>query len=166
MTSSRPQGDANKALVQRFVEEVWNQGNLSLIDEFVALDFVEHSLWPDVVWFGPEEVSHREQISHTVKAYRDSTPDFSVTIDQLLDSDDKVTLVTTYRGTPTGHTSPITWAEISIYRIAAGKLAEAWVLWDRLGFWQQVGVVPPTRELIAQYNRATAAQGVLARQED
>jgi hypothetical protein len=79
-------------------EEVWNQGNVTMIDEFVAPDFVEHALWPNIVWLGPEEVSLRAQISHTVNAYRDTTPDFSVSIEQLLDSD-KVTVVTTYRRT-------------------------------------------------------------------
>lgn len=31
---------------------------------------------------------------------------------------------------------------ISIHRIANGKLAENWTVWDTLGFLQQLGVVP------------------------
>jgi predicted ester cyclase len=31
---------------------------------------------------------------------------------------------------------------ISIHRMAGGKIAETWEVWDTLGFLQQVGVVP------------------------
>jgi ketosteroid isomerase-like protein len=157
MTDSQSRAEANKALVQRFVEEVWNQGNVAAIDELVAPDFVEHALWPNVMLNGPAEASPRDQISHDVAAFRGGLPDLSVTVDQLLDTEDKVTAVTTHRGTPTHRDAPISWADISIYRISDGKIAEVWILWDRLGFWQQLGIVPPTQELAAQLNRDTSA---------
>lgn len=157
MTSSHADAEANKALVQRFVEEVWNQGNVAVINELVSPDFVEHALWPDVMRNGPADASPREQISHDVAIFRGGLPDLVVTIDQLLSSEDKVTAVTTHRGTPTHRDTAISWADISIYQIADGKIAESWILWDRLGFWQQLGIVPPTRELSAQLDRDTSA---------
>ena len=36
--------EKNKAIARRFQEEVWGKGNLDLIDELLAPDFVDHSL--------------------------------------------------------------------------------------------------------------------------
>ncbi len=36
--------EKNKALARRYQEEVWGKGNLALIDELVAADFLDHSL--------------------------------------------------------------------------------------------------------------------------
>ena len=33
--------------------------------------------------------------------------------------------------------------EIVIFRIAGGKIAEAWEVYDEAGMWRQLGVVPP-----------------------
>ena len=34
--------EENKALVRRFIEEVWNSGNLDVIDELIAENHVDH----------------------------------------------------------------------------------------------------------------------------
>jgi predicted SnoaL-like aldol condensation-catalyzing enzyme len=36
--------EKNKALVRRFIEEVYNRGNLDTADELLAPDFVDHGL--------------------------------------------------------------------------------------------------------------------------
>jgi steroid delta-isomerase-like uncharacterized protein len=41
---------------------------------------------------------------------------------------------------PTG--KPIEVDAISVFRIAEGKIAEEWTVWDALGLLQQVGAVP------------------------
>ena len=40
---------------------------------------------------------------------------------------------------------------MGIDRLEDGKIVESWMLWDRLGVYQQLGVVPPTPELIKQW---------------
>jgi predicted ester cyclase len=40
---------------------------------------------------------------------------------------------------------------ITIHRIANGKIAEDWVLVESLGFFQQLGVLPGTAELIRNF---------------
>ena len=150
MTSPQTQADANQALVQRFIEEAWNKGNVSVVDECVAADFVEHPLWPNIVPLGPMDVSAREQLKYDITESRKGFPDLQITIDQLIEAEDKVITVLTNRGTPiTG--KPMSWVEINIDRIVGGKIVERWSLWDRLGFWQQLGIVPATPELMAQF---------------
>jgi ketosteroid isomerase-like protein len=41
---------------------------------------------------------------------------------------------------PTG--KPIRVDAISVFRMAGGRIAETWEVWDTLGFLQQIGVVP------------------------
>ena len=41
---------------------------------------------------------------------------------------------------PTG--KPIEVDAISVFRIADGKIAEEWTVWDALGLLQQVGAAP------------------------
>jgi hypothetical protein len=36
-------GEENKAISRRIIEEVWNKGNMSIVDEAVASDFVLHN---------------------------------------------------------------------------------------------------------------------------
>jgi ketosteroid isomerase-like protein len=140
----------NQSTVRRFIEEGWNQGNVAVVDELVAADFAEHPLWPNVVNPGPSDQSPRDQLKYDITTTRGGFPDLQVTIDQLIESGDKVVMVATNRGTPaTG--KPVTWTEINIDRIEGGKIVERWSLWDRLGFWQQLGIVPPTRELMDQF---------------
>lgn len=140
--------EENQTIARRFIEEGWNQGKVGVVDELVAEDFVEHALWPNAVPLGPTEVSPREQLKYDITEFRKGLPDLQVTIDQQVTDGDKVVTVATNRGTTTG--KPISWAQITIDRIVDGKIVERWLLWDRLGFWQQVGIVPATTELMAQ----------------
>jgi hypothetical protein len=39
---------------------------------------------------------------------------------------------------------------MEIDRFEDGRIIESWRVWDRLGLYQQLGVAPPTRELIKQ----------------
>jgi predicted SnoaL-like aldol condensation-catalyzing enzyme len=38
--------EQNKALVRRIVDEVWNRGNLEVVDETFAPDYTEHNPRP------------------------------------------------------------------------------------------------------------------------
>jgi predicted SnoaL-like aldol condensation-catalyzing enzyme len=144
--------EVNQTIVRRFIEEAWNQGKVGVVDELVADDFVEHPLWPNAVPLGPTEASPREQLKYDITEFRKGFPDLQLTIDQLIEAGDKVVTVTTNRGTAeTGKL--VSWVEITIDRIVGGKIVERWQLWDRLGFWQQLGIVPATSELMAQVPR-------------
>ncbi len=47
-----------------------------------------------------------------------------------------------------------TSAGINIYRVEGGKIAEELYLGDRLGLWQQLGLVPTSRKLAAEVGHA------------
>ncbi len=131
----------NKALVRRFIEEVFNQGNLDAIDLFMSDEFVR---------YGAGRTSHgRQIIKDGVKALRTGFPDFHVIIEDELSDGDKVVQRQTHTGTHLGEFAgvPATGTrmqttEISILRIVDGKIREGWVNVDQLTMLRQIGAVP------------------------
>lgn len=137
------QPEESKAVVRKFLEEVFGGGDLELIEELFAPDYVLH----DPVL--PEEVRGQEGMRGYVSMYRGAYPDTAFTIeDQISDGDEVVTRWTgqgTHEGElmgvpPTGNRVTVTGIEVD--RIVDGKIGETWVVYDALGMMQQLGVVP------------------------
>jgi steroid delta-isomerase-like uncharacterized protein len=140
-----PDPEANKALVGRYVEEVWHQGNLDAADEMVAPDFVGH--------FPEGEAIGIEGAKEHVIAFRTPFPDIHFTIEDMIAEGDKVAARLTFDGTHTGEMMGIpptgvqtTVTGIFILQIGDGKLVEVWSIVDMLGIMQQLGVMPATHE--------------------
>ncbi len=130
--------DANVALVLRYWEEVWNWGNLALLEEL----------------FAPDQVEGRHYfISRTLQAFSDS----HVTIDDVIAAGDKVVVRYSWRAVHTGvwnlalegipmnvpPTGKLVWDRgIGIFQIANGKIIDGWSEWTKLELVQQLGVVP------------------------
>ncbi|MGD2108049.1 MAG: ester cyclase [Phycisphaerae bacterium] len=130
------------ALVSRIAEDIWNRGDMTVVDEVMAADVVYHG--PHM----PGGVGDHETWRLAVSMYRSAFPDSHVTYEDFIVSGD--TVVGRWSATGT-HTGPLPGAEatgkaiaiggISIYRIADGKIVEVWEHLDLLGMWQQLGVV-------------------------
>ncbi len=134
--------DENKAIARRFVEEVQNKGNIGAVDEFLADDFVNHSVPPGL----PPD---REGVKQLFTMFRNAFPDFHAVIhDQVAEGDEVVTRKTFY-GThqgelfgiaPTGKEMAIDLIEI--LRVSGdGKITDHWNVVDQLGLMQQLGAV-------------------------
>ena len=130
----------NKALVQRFFDEVINQRNLAALSQFVSPGGVTRTAPPGM----PQEPNQ------FLTLYLNAFPDAKVTVEDLLADGDKVVARVSLRAThqsafrgiaPTG--KQITAMGIHIFRIVNGQMVEHWGLTDRLAVLQQVGVAPP-----------------------
>lgn len=53
----------NKALVRQLIEEIINGGNLDLVDEIIAADFVEHEVLPPGLPSGREGFKQETELS-------------------------------------------------------------------------------------------------------
>ncbi|MGB3717447.1 MAG: ester cyclase [Candidatus Promineifilaceae bacterium] len=135
--------EENKAIVRRFYEEFANQGILSVAEELVAPDFVDHN--PP----GPDFAPGLEGLKQVFTMFRLAFPDMILTVEDQIAEGDKVVTRLTSRGThkgelmgvpPTGKT--ITIGLIDIFRVEGGQLAEHWGESDTMGMMQQLGVVP------------------------
>jgi steroid delta-isomerase-like uncharacterized protein len=133
----------NKAIVGRLIEEVWNKGNLSLVDELFTTNYEHHDASSPDFGRGPESEKKRATL------YRTAFPDLRVTIEDIIAEGETVMARWSCRGThkgdlggiaPTG--KQVTISGVSIARFSGGKIAEGWINWDALGMMQQLGVVP------------------------
>jgi steroid delta-isomerase-like uncharacterized protein len=117
--------EENKALPRRLLEEVWNKGNLNIIDELAAPDFVDHEP------ASPEEAHGPEGVRQFVEMYRSAFPDVQLTVDDQVAEGDMVVTRWTARDThqgelmgipPSGNRVEVTG--ISIDRFEGGKMVE------------------------------------------
>lgn len=136
--------DDNKALVQRFFDEVINQKNLAALDQFVSPGAINHTV-PTGLPQGP---------SQFLGMHLNAFPDVNATVEDLLADGDRVIARVSIRGTQQGafgsihpRGKQITVTGINIFRIVNGKMVEHWGLVDRLSALQQLGVVPPREQL-------------------
>ena len=132
----------NAALVRRFVEEVFNRGNLDVVDQLVTPDYVHHD--PTTEEFG----SGREGFKRLIRFYREAFPDLAIELEDQIATAEKVVDRWTGRGThrgelmgmaPTGR--EVRAGGMSIHRISGGRIAETWNNYDALGMLGQLGAV-------------------------
>ena len=141
--------EQNKALMNRFVEEVINQKNLDAADELVAEDFVELDPFP-----GQEQ--GREGLKQVLAAFFAGFPALDWVIEEQIAEGDKVVSRFRWHGTHEGEFLgiPATGRQITVKgvvidRVVDGKEAESRILMDTLGMMQQLGVVPAPEQVKA-----------------
>lgn len=132
--------EKNESVVRRLVDEVWNKGNLKLIDELFTSDHVNNDPM--------NPARGLDATREMVKKYRNAFPDCRLGIDDLLSVGDKVIVRWHYSGThqntfegipPTGRHA--TGPGITIHRFLGDRIQESFTTWDSLGLMQQLGVV-------------------------
>jgi predicted ester cyclase len=87
--------EENKALIQRFVEETFDEGNLDVADEVYASGFVSHES------AGPVERGP-EYFKQFVGMYRNAFPEGRTTVEDVIAEGDKVAYRWNFRGTHQG----------------------------------------------------------------
>lgn len=132
----------NEEIVRQLMEEALVEGNLDLIDELVADDFVGHSNLISEPIHGPDD--YKGFISNL----SDGMSDVEYTFEDVIVKDDKVAVRGRSTGThdgefkgiePTGNEVEIEGMYIA--RIEDGQIIESWGQNDMLGALQQLGVV-------------------------
>lgn len=132
--------ETNAALAERFTAEVWNNGNLDLIDEMIAEDFVRHlpSSWE------PAEIKGAAAFKEYLADIRTMYPDFHVEIHQKIAKGDMVAAAWTVSGTNKDLDKKISVMGMAMTRWANGKATEEWVTWDTAGMQQQLAATEET----------------------
>ncbi len=133
--------EGNKALVRRFIEELWGQGDLAVADALLsAEDAAVYKAW--------------------VGRVRTGLTDLRAMVEELVAEDDRVVVFWTWEGThsgvltggyvdllvPAGRIDPtgkrITMTGCFLFRVTGGKLARVRMEGDNFGLFQQLGVLP------------------------
>ncbi len=131
--------EESKAIVLRYFAEM-DRGNIDVVDELIAEDYVDHN--PALPGVGPGREGTRQYMQMLKTAF----PDASHTVDDIIAEGDKVMTRVTARGTflgecighqPNGNVVEI--SGIAVHRVEHGRLVEHWAQADIAGFMRQIG---------------------------
>jgi predicted ester cyclase len=134
--------EENKAHFRRTYEELLNQGNLSVADELVDPEFINHETPPGRNR-GPSSLRWLATMLRT------AFPDLHFTIEELVAEEDTVAGRLTMSGThqgllmgmpPTGRS--VRQDHMHFVRFRDAKAIEHWGIRDELGMMKQLGVIP------------------------
>ena len=132
---------ANKELIRAYTREVFDQGDVSAVDRYLASDFVNHVTGRS----GTEDFRR-------LAAELSDAPEASNVIEFMVAEGDLVvafmTVTRTVRSDTTifgysveGRGQSYTVDHVHIYRVAEGKIREHWALRDDISMLQQLGAI-------------------------
>ena len=147
--------EEDKSVVRRFVEELWNGRRLDVAGELFHPDCVTHQLRS-----GSQDAPSRrdpETLKRHVAEWLEGFPDVRFTVEQMVAEAGLVSSRLLFEGThagawlglaPTGRRVRIRM--MTVHRIEGGKIVEDWVLVESLGFFQQLGLLPPDEKIMSR----------------
>ncbi len=127
-----------KAMVQQFVEEFWNRGNVGVVDQLFSADWIWRSGNP------PGMPSNREGLK-MMASMRAAFTDATTSIHDQIAEGKKVVTRWSFEGTnsgsfmglpPTG--KRVTFWGVSVDRVEDGKFVERWDVADMGSLMQQL----------------------------
>lgn len=136
--------DANKQVIRALLEGA-DRNDISIIDEVVVEDYVDHNPPP---FQGPATgaAGARDAFGAATKIFSDWRHEV---LEQFTDGDYVISRIAGH-GRHTGEflgipatDKDVTMEGIAIHRIVDGKIVEHWSQVDALGMLMQLGVVPP-----------------------
>jgi steroid delta-isomerase-like uncharacterized protein len=136
--------ERNKKTVEELFEQCFNNGQMQALDRLVSPDFV-----------GAQGEKGPEALRRTALGLRTAFPDIHYTVSAVVAEGDKVAVRWSWSGThkapfrafaPTG--KAMTNTGTAIFELRDGKIVSAAIETDRLGFLQQLDVVPPDAVLL------------------
>ena len=127
----------NIEVIHVVFSEIWSKGNVDLIDDLFAEDFVGH--------FPAGTVHGRDGVLDRVVAHRTAFPDWTETAEDTIADRDRVVVRFTSRGTNLGKflgnpptRNHVEISEVAIFRLSNGKIVEQWVYPDMLSLQRQL----------------------------
>jgi steroid delta-isomerase-like uncharacterized protein len=133
----------NRDIVRR-VLGVFNTGELAVLDQLVATDFVNHNAPPGA----PQGVEGRKRV---VGMFRGAFSDLHSAIEDEVAEGDRVVTRATLSGTNTGDFMgqpatgrPMSVTAVDIFRVVDGKITDRWGVLDMASLTQQLHADGPT----------------------
>jgi predicted ester cyclase len=134
--------NANENLVQRWLLDVWGGGQLDLVGQLVSAEYTFSAP-------GIPEARGPQGATGLIAMYRTAFPDMTNTIEEQYSDGEVVITKGSTRGTHKGPLGPtaatgrsVTVPWIMISRLANGRIASDYEVYDAMGLMQQLGVIP------------------------
>jgi steroid delta-isomerase-like uncharacterized protein len=132
--------EENKALIRRFVDEVFQRGSMEAVDQLVAVDFVPHTF---------PGTTDRDGLKSAMARVAEGPADAEFTIDDLIAEGDRVVARLTASATQVGPFMGMppsgkryTIEEIHVFVVRHGRISEHWHQFDQIGMMRQLGALP------------------------
>jgi len=130
----------NRALIERYISEVWNEGKLEVLDEIIHQNYSNHS--PGL----PNPQQGPAGLKPIVAMMLTGFPDLIFKIEDLIITDKKIAIRSTMSGTHLGDLfgmaatgKKVEVNQFQIEYIQDGKIIEHWRQSDDLGMMKQLG---------------------------
>ena len=137
--------EENKENIRRHVDEIWHKGNMEVVDELYA---------PNYILRNPEgdDITGIDGFKQLATNQLNAFPDLHFTIDNMIGEGDYVAVQYTASGTFTGKAGEMEptgkifeQTQAIIYRFEGGKQAEVWAYRNLLSMYQQLGIPIPNQ---------------------
>ena len=116
----------NLEVVHIVHSEIWNKGNVELIDDVYADNFVGH--------FPAGTVHGRDEVLARLIAHRTAFPDWTEVVEDIIADRDRIVVRFTDRGTNLGEflgdpptRNRVETSHVAIFRLSDGKIVEQWL---------------------------------------
>lgn len=140
--------ERNKTLIRSFINEIFNEHNLSSVERYFGKDSIEGS---------PQAGKGGEGFKHFLTDFFNAFPDWRANIEHIVASCNLVVAFLNGSGTHKGeyHGTPATNKSVNIrsadlYKIEGGKITGHWDVVDQLNLLKQTGALlshPANEEL-------------------
>ncbi len=138
--------EENKAIVRRYLDEVWNQGNTAAVDEFLAPNYKRY-LSPITAPLTRDGQKQR------LTGFRAAFPDVHLTLEDMFAAGNRVAFRVMLRGTHQGvfqgiaaTDKAVAFFTVDVVRVENGKIVEHWGGPDMLSLLQQLGAEVSVRQ--------------------
>jgi len=136
--------EANKQLIRRWFEEVWNNGRVEAIEEMFDENGIAHGLSDD-----PENpIRGPQEFRPFYTVFREAFPNMMIVVEDVVAEGDKVAARCSVRAKHEGEflgraatQAPVEFTGITIVRIYNDKIVEAWNNFDFMQLHKQVGLI-------------------------
>jgi steroid delta-isomerase-like uncharacterized protein len=139
------QEEKNKEIVRRFYDEVWNKGDLAVVDELFIPNYVVVHLPP---WRTPGAEGLKQFIADNHRMF----PDVHQTIEDMVAEGDQVAVylkaTATHKGDLNGPVGlvpatnkKVSWEGVIFLKLKNGKIVETKGVIDNMSLMQQLGAV-------------------------
>lgn len=134
-----------KATIRRVVEGAYNDGNMDAMDQLYSAEFIYHRVpLPDIVSL--------DAYKQAIADIRSAFSDVQLTFDEIIIEGNTAASMWIFQGEHTGESPtmpiPATNKQVivkgcAISHLVNGEFIEEWNYADWLGFFQQLGIIPP-----------------------
>ena len=128
-----PDEQRNLEIVERLHAEAWSGGNMEILDDIIADNYVKH-------WAAFEPTVGREKLKQSIRSWRRSFPDWNEEVVAIEATGDMVFARWTETGTFTNDNgdmlangNSVKAAGMGWFRFENGRIAEEWTIIDNWG---------------------------------